>query len=75
MEISRNFYRPHHIMIWIGIVCSFPNRCKQRNIILITDTKLLKQSVHLEQFESKMDQTLLSQRLVVLKHIEVPFIK
>ena len=75
MIIASNFNNSWDVVVWILLISCWPNTLQQILKILISNLKLLKKSLILKQFKTKMLQCRLLQVFAVLENIQVPLFK
>ena len=62
-------------MVGVLLISGVFDSIDERDKVLVSDRKLFKQAVLLEQFETEVGQDVFAQRLTVLKHVEVPLLE
>lgn len=75
VEVACCFYDPEDVVVLGRFVRLVFDRVQQVLEVLLCDGELLKKAVRLEQLDSEVKQRSISEGLVVLEHIEVPFVQ
>ena len=75
MEIPRSVNNPQRIMKLCRLIAFIFDIQKQVFEIIVRNRKLVQQSVLLEYLHAKVQQGDVTEHLLVLKDIEVPFVK
>ena len=74
VEVACQLHNLCYVMVRILLVRRALDAIDKRDEVLVSDRELLKQPVLLEESEGKVDEDVITEKLNVFKHIEVPFL-